>query len=369
MWIFLLVAAVMAVIAAAAVAVPLLRDRRSRVQGALAALAVLGVAAGLYPLWSTWDWNAPPGGVPGGPDVAAMVAKLEKHLVEQPGDLDGWLMLGRSYTALGRVDEAIVAYDHAHRLNDGKNVEATIGLGEALSIKADGEVTPQAAQLFEQAIAAAPDNPRALLFGGFAAAVMGDRPLARRRWEALKALNPPPQVMQMLDARIAELGAPAAGMGAAAAAGSSAPGTAMSAPGAAPQFGARGAQDGAAAGAAAGAPDPPGLVTVNITIAAALKGRLTAAAPLFVFARDATPGPPLAAKRLSVAAIGTRVELSSADSMMPTHALAGGQHVSITARVSFSGQPTPVTGDLYGEISYDVGRDGVRDLVIDRIAP
>jgi hypothetical protein len=25
-------------------------------------------------------------------------------------------------------------------------------------------------------------------------------------------------------------------------------------------------------------------------------------------------------------------------------------------------------GDLYGELSYDVGRDGVRNLVIDRVA-
>jgi hypothetical protein len=42
--------------------------------------------------------------------------------------------------------------------------------------------------------------------------------------------------------------------------------------------------------------------------------------------------------------------------------------VSITARVSFSGQPLPAAGDLYGELIYDVGHDGTRDLVIDKIA-
>jgi hypothetical protein len=36
--------------------------------------------------------------------------------------------------------------------------------------------------------------------------------------------------------------------------------------------------------------------------------------------------------------------------------------------VSFSGLPTPVAGDLYGEIAYQVGRDGARDLIIDRVA-
>ena len=90
---------------------------------------------------------------------------------------------------------------------------------------------------------------------------------------------------------------------------------------------------------------------------------------MFVFAREpGSPGPPLAAKRLTSAAIGSQVQLSPADSMLPGRVLMSGQRVSITARVSFSGQPIPSAGDLYGELSYDVGRDGVRDLVIDRVA-
>ena len=88
-----------------------------------------------------------------------------------------------------------------------------------------------------------------------------------------------------------------------------------------------------------------------------------------MFAREpGGQGPPLAAKRLTGAAIGTQIRLSSADSMMPGRALVKGQTVSITARVSFSGRPVPSAGDLYGELSYDVGRDGVRELVIDRVA-
>jgi len=88
---FIVLAACMAAIAAAAVAVPLLRDRRSRLVGTLAAIVVVAAAAGLYPLWSTWDWNAPKQGegVPASPEVAAMISKLEKRLDEQPDDLDG----------------------------------------------------------------------------------------------------------------------------------------------------------------------------------------------------------------------------------------------------------------------------------------
>jgi cytochrome c-type biogenesis protein CcmH len=186
-----------------------------------------------------------------------------------------------------------------------------------------------------------PNNPKALLYGGFAAATRGDRALARSRWQALKDLHPPPQIEQMLDARIASLGgAEESGTNASPAGTSASP------------------QGSAAA-----------QVTVNIRIAPALKSRLKPETPLFVFAREPdSRGPPLAAKRLTSDAIGTQVQLSAADSMMPGRVLVAGQRVSITARLSFSGQPIPAAGDLYGELSYDVGHDGALDLVIDRVA-
>jgi cytochrome c-type biogenesis protein CcmH len=353
---FLVIAALMAAIAATVVAVPLMRDKKSRLVGALAALLVAGAAAGLYPLWSNWDWHAPAQAQAiAAPEVAAMMAKLEQHLREDPNDLAGWLMLGRSYTALQRLDDAVTAYDHAHQLA-GNNVEAALGLGEALSLRAGGEITPPAAQLFEDAIGLEPNNPKALLYGGFAAATRGDSALARSRWQALKDLHPPAQIEQMLDARIAELGAP--------------PPSAAAASETAPPSGTPSGTNASPGGTSASAEGSAAArVTVNIRIAPALKSRLKSEAPLFVFAREpGGGGPPLAAKRLTSAAIGTQVQLSAADSMMPGRVLVSGRRVSITARVSFSGQPTPATGDLYGELGYDVGHDGALDLVIDRVA-
>jgi cytochrome c-type biogenesis protein CcmH len=208
--------------------------------------------------------------------------------------------------------------------------------------------------LFEEAVTQAPNNPRALFFGGFAAAVRGDRDLARSRWQALKALNPPPEVIDMLDKQMAALdGAPGG------------PGDAAAGPAAA-GGGATGAGDGPSAGTVS---DPKARATLDIKIAPALQARLRPDAPLFVFAREpGAGGPPLAAKRLTTAAIGSRIELSQADSMLPGHALAVGKKVSITARVSFSGQPLPAAGDLFGELTYDVGTDGPRDLIIDQVA-
>jgi cytochrome c-type biogenesis protein CcmH len=357
MKIFIIVAALMAAIAAAAVAIPLLRSRRSRIVGVLAAALMSGAAAGLYPLWSNWDWHAAAeqkARSASDPDVIAMVAKLEQHLKDEPNDLTGWLMMGRSYIALERADDAVVAFQHAYSLS--KNADAALGLGEALSVRAGGDITPQAAQLFEEALSLAPDNPKALFYGGFAAAIRGDTNLARQRWQALKDLHPPPQIEQMLDARIAELGpAPQPGStGAANGAASAAPSGTISS--------ASGTNASAAVSSAA-------QVNVNISVAPALKARVTSGTPLFIFAREpGGSGAPLAAKRLTTAAIGTQVSLSAADSMIPGRVLSSGKKVSITARVSFSGQPTPVAGDLYGEAAYEVGSGGTLNLVIDRVA-
>jgi cytochrome c-type biogenesis protein CcmH len=276
--------------------------------------------------------------------VLEMLAKLERHMKDAPDDIKGWLLLGQSDLALERADGAIDAYEHAHRL-DPNNVVALLGLGEALSLRAGGNVTPPAGDLFERAVALEPDNPRALLYSGFGAATRGDRATARRRWLKLKGMHPPAEIDAMLNDRIAELGTSDLEQGPAAAAAGAAP------PGA----------DAASASAA--------LATVNIRIAPALKSHLTGDVPLFVFAREpGGGGPPLAAKRLTSAALGSEVRLSPADSLIPGRSLVAGQKVSITARISFSGQPLPAAGDLYGELTYDVGHDGVRDLVIDRIA-
>ena len=336
---FIVIAACMAALAAAAVAVPLLRDRRSRIVGAVAAIAVVGAAAALYPLWSNFDWHAPAGAAagPAAPDVAAMVAKLEQHLQQEPADQTGWLMLGRSYMAMERLDEAIAAYDHAHKL--GKNADAALGLAEAITLKDGGQIPPEASALFEEGLSLSPGSPKGLLYGGFAAAARGDRELARSRWQALKDLHPPQQIEELLDARIAQLGLPPAAGGTSASQG----GTNTSAE-----------------------PSAAAQATVNISIAPTLKSRVRADTPLFVFARSpGQAGPPLAVKRLTGAALGTQVQLTAADSMMAGRNLSAGQRVLVTARVSFKGQPLPVPGDLYGEVSYQVGRDGVLDLVID----
>ena len=48
--------------------------------------------------------------------IRSMVSGLAERLKEEPGDLDGWLRLGRAYVVLGDRDAALDAYQAAEPL-------------------------------------------------------------------------------------------------------------------------------------------------------------------------------------------------------------------------------------------------------------
>lgn len=50
-------------------------------------------------------------------DVGMMVNRLRAKMESNPDNLNGWLMLGRSYTQLQQHDEAVYAYEHALNLS------------------------------------------------------------------------------------------------------------------------------------------------------------------------------------------------------------------------------------------------------------
>ncbi|MGQ5717858.1 c-type cytochrome biogenesis protein CcmI [Pseudochrobactrum asaccharolyticum] len=79
-----------------------------------------------------------------------LIAQAEAHLANAPDDGRGWAILAPIYMRLGRVDDAINAYRKALELL-GKDVDRLIGLGEALTVKANGQVTAEALALFEEA--------------------------------------------------------------------------------------------------------------------------------------------------------------------------------------------------------------------------
>ena len=45
--------------------------------------------------------------------IKAMVQRLADKLAQTPGDVDGWLRLGRAYAVLGEQQKSLDAYRHA----------------------------------------------------------------------------------------------------------------------------------------------------------------------------------------------------------------------------------------------------------------
>jgi cytochrome c-type biogenesis protein CcmH len=377
---FILICAVMLVAAIAYVAVPLVRNVPSAAKGAPATpratavlvalvIAVPVAAAALYSRISNFPWDnpiaaaaAPPGhgeGAAGG-DMNEVKAQLEARLAANPGDLEGWQMLGRTYLVTGEAAKAVTAYQKAIDLTGGKDPALKLDLAEALILTDDPAVQDQAKQIVDAAIAADAGNGKALWYSGVMAIRSGDKETAKARWSKLLELNPPEDIRQIVVAQLAELGVEAPAMAAA-------PSPAMGAGGG--MGGAMGA--GAASAGAADGPAPTGrTIRIAISVDPKIAGKLQPGTPLFVAARQpGIPGPPLAAVRLSSDQLPTTVVLSDANSMMEGRNLSSVDDVELVARVAFGGTAVTAAGDLIGKVGQKKGGPSDVAIVIDQVAP
>jgi cytochrome c-type biogenesis protein CcmH len=331
---FVLLAGTLAAAVAVLLIWPLMRRRDDgRPASIWSALGVLGVllvgSAALYAALSRYAWVE----LPATADTpAAMTAKLAKRLAKEPENLDGWLMLGRSYTQLQQFELAMRAYQRADRLAGGKNLEAVFGVADILIAIDMEELRGRAGRLYEHALDLDPQSEKALFYSAFAALGRGEGALARQRFETMLAQNPRDDVRTLIEQGLARIDD----------------------------------GQGGASPAAAGAADAK--IAVRVTLAAALAAQVPADAVLFVAARDpASPGPPFAVKRLP-AKFPVEVELTGADAMLESRRIAAGKTYEVVARIALGGTPTATRGDPVGRVGYHVGKDGRLDVVIDRLS-
>ena len=371
---FILIAIALTIAAVGVVVIPLVRKSGATPTPAIwAAFAVTGLlvfgAGGLYLAWSNWNWKQADSGDAITPQN--MVSRLARRLEKNPNDLDGWLRLGHSYTVLEQYPLAIRAYQKANELGESRNIDALLGLGEALVLSNDSEFTGRGSKYIEQALALQPKNGKALFYGAVAAVRRGELPLARERFAALLTLDPPPQdnvraifeqQIQAIDAQLAQ----ASAAGGSASGGDGADARAAGSPGASAADKGNSSAAGAGNAAVAGAVPP---VRIRVTLSANLKADTLSSLPLFVFVRDPrAAGPPLAVKRLK-ATFPQTVEITTQDSMLPGHSFTKGQLVEVVARVSKSGGPVESSGDLFGLAAHKVGDGGVVDIQVEHVSP
>ncbi len=118
-------------------------------------------------------------------DIENMVSKLAARLQEDPNDPKGWLMLARSYKALGRLDDAHQAYSKI-----GPELGADSGVVlervELEIYRTKGKVDADTVRMLNGVLKAEPNNPNALMMAGTVAYNRGQYKEAITRWEFLK---------------------------------------------------------------------------------------------------------------------------------------------------------------------------------------
>lgn len=135
-----------------------------------------------------------------GNDINLLIAKAERHLMENPDDGAGWDVLAPIYMRQNRIGDAQLAYQNAIRLN-GESVDRLNGLGEAILAQNEGIVTDDARDLFRRSAAMNQDNPRADYYLALAFEQAGKKPEALAAFKAIAAKSPPNAPWQPLVAR------------------------------------------------------------------------------------------------------------------------------------------------------------------------
>lgn len=122
------------------------------------------------------------------PDLDAAVERLARRLKDQPDDMRGWTMLGRTYMTLGRHAEAAAAFANAALAGGG--ADAALQQAEALMADSPDAVPPEAAKLLEGVVAAAPGSITGRYYLGLAKGQRGDFRGAAQEFADVVALSP-----------------------------------------------------------------------------------------------------------------------------------------------------------------------------------
>jgi cytochrome c-type biogenesis protein CcmH len=124
--------------------------------------------------------------------VRAMVDGLAARLEQQPDDIEGWRMLGRSWAVLGDPAKSAEALAQvARRLPDDLASQVDFATALLARQSLDQPPSPEAVAQLQRVLKLDGDNPTALFHLGRAAAASGDTGTATRHWQRLLARLPP----------------------------------------------------------------------------------------------------------------------------------------------------------------------------------
>ena len=266
-------------------------------------------------------------------EIVAMVDKLATRMKEHPEDPNGWRLLARAQSALGRYPEAVAAFTEAANRSP-EDAALLADWADALAMQ-NQSLQGEPSRLVARALALDPNHPKSLSLAATVALERKDYAAAIALWRRLKMQVPlGSEETKDIDAMIAEADAAQRGASTPSSGAPVAPGT-------------PGERASATAGASAAA--DASAITGRVSLDPKLRERVAAGDALFVFAR-AVNGPrmPLAVLRATAGELPRDFVLDDAMAMTPAARLSTAGEDTVEARISKSGSATPSTGDLQG---------------------
>ncbi|MBI5109697.1 MAG: c-type cytochrome biogenesis protein CcmI [Rhodocyclales bacterium] len=254
--------------------------------------------------------------------IQGMADKLAERLQSNPDDGEGWLMLARSYSVLGRYPESAAAFGRATGLLP-PNAGLLADYADVVAMAQGRRLAGEPEKIIARALSIDPRHIKSLALSGTAAFERADYAAAIRDWRTILTLVPPDsQAAQSISNSIADAERRIGGV----------PGVLAAAPVAVPKV--------------AGG---PATVAGTVTLSPEFAGKVPGDATLFVFARN-TDGSriPLAMARVNGAKLPYAFKLDDSMSMAPNVKLSSAKSVIVGARISRSGDALAKPGDFEG---------------------
>jgi cytochrome c-type biogenesis protein CcmH len=275
-------------------------------------------------------------------DLAKLAETLADKLQSQPENLQGWVMLGRTYRTLENFDASLKAYDTALKLSADDDLQ--LERIEVMAMQRQGNFDGEPWRVIREILQKDPQHFGALLTAGSASYAEGKYADALKYWEqARKPLEANHPDLAGLENAIAtvrdKMGLPAK----AASTGSS-----------------------GSSGPAASALNVSG----QISLSAALKAKANPNDAVFVYATPANGDRmPLAIMKTTVSQLPLNFTLDDSTAMTPERKLSTAGEVLIKVRVSKSGNAMPQSGDLTGASDgpVKVGAKGLKIEIKDQM--
>jgi len=280
-------------------------------------------------------------GVPGEHDILKMIQQVEEKTKAEPDNVQAWVILGKTYAAVGHWPEALHAYEKAIKLQPEAPAIMS-GYAEALAISKGRVLKGEPIELVMKALEKDPEDMKGLELAGIYNFQEQNFAKAAFYMKHLYKLLPPesPYAQDILEAqKEANRLAQAATTG----------------------------LDNLADPAAEKTASPGATLHGVVDIAPALKAKISDTDVVFLFARATGGGAPVAALRSTAGKFPLEFELDDSMAMNPDNKLSNFKEVTLSARISKSGDPMGAPGDLEGSLTkVKVGSKGIK-LVIDKV--